>query len=225
VGIRLGSGKRWGMIIRDIMTTNVVTIPSSTSLADARRIIDAHRIRRLPVVDKGKLVGVVSRDTLDRSGPSKLTTFSMHELSYLLSKVSVKDVMKRDVVTVPPDATVEEAVTMAQSRKVGALIVVEDGRVVGIATTNDIFYKIVNPMLGIDQPGIRFSVRKWRDIADLQKILAVMAQFSPEISTIYAVKSPETGENDLIAHLTVGDSAGLIEAVRKAGFEVRPRAR
>jgi acetoin utilization protein AcuB len=53
-----------GMFIRDVMTTNVVTIPSSTSLADARRIMDAHRIRRLPVVDKGKLIGVVSRDTL-----------------------------------------------------------------------------------------------------------------------------------------------------------------
>ena len=107
------------MFIRDVMTTNVVTIPSSTSLADARRIMDAHRIRRLPVVDKGRLVGMVSRDTLDKAGPSKLTTFSMHELSYLLSKVTVKEVMKTDLVTVPPDATVEEAVTLAQSHKGG----------------------------------------------------------------------------------------------------------
>lgn len=50
------------MFIRDVMTTNLVTIPSTTSLADARRIMDAHRIRRLPVVDKGKPVGMVSRD-------------------------------------------------------------------------------------------------------------------------------------------------------------------
>jgi len=187
--------------------------------------MDAHRVRRIPVVDKGKLVGVVSRDTLDKSGPSKLTTFSMHELSYLLSKVTVKDVMKRDLVTVPPDATLEEAVTLAQSRKVGALIVVEGERVVGIATTNDIFYKIVNPMLGIDQPGIRFSVRPWRGIVDLQKILSVMAPFSPEVSTIYAMKTPETGDNDLIAHVNVGDPVGLVEALRKGGFEVRLRAR
>ena len=213
------------MFIRDVMTTNVVTIPSSTSLADARRIVDAHRIRRLPVVDKGKLVGIVSRDTLDKAGPSKLTTFSMHELSYLLSKVTVREVMKREVLTVPPDSTVEEAVTLAQSRKVGALVVVEDGRVVGIATTNDIFYKIVNPLLGIDQPGIRFSVRKWRDIADLQKMLEVMARFNPEISTLYALKSPDTGENDLIAHLSVADPVGLVDALRKSGYEVLMRSR
>ncbi len=213
------------MFIRDVMTTNVVTIPSSTSLADARRIMDAHRFRRIPVVDKGKLVGVVSKDALDRSGPSKLTTFSMHELSYLLSKVTVKEVMKRDVVTIPPEATIEEAVTMAQSRKVGALIVVENGVVVGIATTNDIFYKIVNPMLGIDQPGMRFSVRQWRDLNDIQKILAVIAPFSPQISTLYAMKAPETAENDLIVHLDVKDTPGLMEALRKSGFEVRLRAR
>jgi acetoin utilization protein AcuB len=213
------------MFIRDVMTTNVVMIPSSTSLADARRIMDAHRIRRLPVVDKGKLVGVVSRDTLDKAGPSKLTTFSMHELSYLLSKVTVKEVMKTDLVTVPPDATVEESVTLAQSHRVGALIVLENGRVVGIATTNDIFYKIVNPMLGIDQPGIRFSVRKWQGIADLQKILEVIARFNSEISTLYAMKSPDTGENDLIAHLSVLDPVGLIDALRENGFEVRMRAR
>jgi acetoin utilization protein AcuB len=213
------------MFIRDVMTTNVVTIPSSTSLADARRIMDAHRIRRLPVVDKGKLVGVVSRDTLDKAGPSKLTTFSMHELSYLLSKVTVKEVMKTDLVTVPPEATVEESVTLAQSHRVGALIVLENGRVVGIATTNDIFYKIVNPMLGIDQPGIRFSVRKWQGIADLQKILEVIARFNSEISTLYAMKSPDTGDNDLIAHLSVLDPVGLIDALRENGFEVRMRAR
>jgi acetoin utilization protein AcuB len=213
------------MFIRDVMTTNVVTIPSSTSLADARRIMDAHRIKRLPVVDKGKLVGVVSRDTLDKAGPSKLTTFSMHELSYLLSKVTVKEVMKTDLVTVPPDATVEESVTLAQSHRVGALIVLENGRVVGIATTNDIFYKIVNPLLGIDRPGMRFSVRKWRDAADLEKILGVIAQFKSEISTVYAVTHPNPEENDFIVHLNVLDAVALIDALRRSGYEVIVRAR
>ena len=213
------------MFIRDVMTTNVVTIPSSTSLADARRIMDAHRIRRLPVVDKGRLVGVVSRDGLDKAGPSKLTTFSMHELSYLLTKITVREIMKTDLVTVPPDATVEEAVALAQAKKVGTLLVVDAGRLVGITTTNDFFYKIANPILGIDEPGIRFSVHKWREIGDLQKILGIIAQFHAEIVTIYTMPHPDTGENDFVAHLRASDPVGLMDELRKGGYEVHERAR
>jgi len=213
------------VFIRDVMTTNVVSIPSSTSLADARRIMDAHHIRRLPVVDKGKLVGVVSRDALDKAGPSTLTTFSMHEISYLLSKISVKDVMRTDVVTVPPDATVEEAVALAQSKKVGALLVLENDRLIGIATTNDFFYKIANPILGIEKPGTRFSVHKWRGIADLQRILGIIGQFNVEIVTIYTTTHPDTGVHDFIAHLKGADSARLMDELKKNGFEVHERAR
>jgi len=213
------------MFIRDVMTTNVVTIPSSTSLADAGRIMEAHRIRRLPVVDKGKLVGVVSRDALDKAGPSKLTTFSMHEISYLLGKITVREIMRTDLVTVPPDATVEEAVALAQSKKVGTLLVMEGGRLVGIATTNDFFYKIANPILGIDKPGTRFSVHKWRGIADLQKILGIIDRFHAEIVTIYTMTHPDTRENDFVAHLTTPDPVGLMEDLRSNGFEVHERAR
>lgn len=213
------------MFIRDVMTTNVVSIPSSTSLTDARRIMDAHRIRRLPVIDRGMPVGMVSRDALEKSGPSKLTTFSVHELSYLLSKITVKEIMKTDLVTVPPDATIEESVALAQSRKVGALLVVENDRVVGIATTNDIFYRIVNPMLGIDQPGVRLSIHKWDGIPSLQKILGIIDQFKAEMVTFYSMVHPDTGEHDCITHVRVSDPAGLMDELRRNGFDVHERAR
>jgi len=213
------------MFISDVMTTNVVSIPSNTSLADASRIMDAHRVRRLPVVDKGKPVGVVSRDALEKAGPSKLTTFSMHEITYLLGKITVKDIMKTDLLTVPPDATVEEAVALAQSKKVGMLLVMDEGRLVGIATTNDFFYKIANPILGIDKPGTRFSVHKWHSIADLQKILGIIDRFHSQIVTVYTMPHPDTGENDLVAHLTTADPVGLMDELRKSGYEVHERAR
>jgi CBS domain-containing protein len=114
------------MIISDVMNTNVVSIASTTSLAEARRVMEAHNIRRLPVIDRAALVGIVTKDDLDKMGPSQLTTFSVDELVYLLNKITVKDVMHRDVVTVSPDATIEGAVAIAQSRKVGSMIVVEN---------------------------------------------------------------------------------------------------
>jgi CBS domain-containing protein len=63
------------MLISDLMKTNIVSIPSTTSLAEARRIMDAHSIRRLPVIDRTRLVGIVTKDDLDKMGPSQLTTF------------------------------------------------------------------------------------------------------------------------------------------------------
>jgi acetoin utilization protein AcuB len=213
------------MLIRDVMTMNVVTIPSSTSLADAKRIMDFHHLRRVPVVDKSKLVGIVSRDALDRSGPSKLTTFSIHELSYLLSKITVKEVMVTDLVTVSPDTTVEEAVALSQGRGVGSALVVEDGRLVGIATTNDFFYKIVNPILGIGKPGSRIHVHKCGRAAELAKVLNTVSRLGADVVTMFTILHPDTGEQDLTLHLNTDDASRVIQELKSLGYEVHERAR
>jgi acetoin utilization protein AcuB len=142
------------MLIRDIMTTNVVSIPSTTSLADARRIMDVHRVKHLPVIDKEKLVGMVTLNALDKAGPSAITAFSKQELNYLLSRLTVKEIMSRDLVTISPDASVEEAVALARLNKSRSLLAIENSRLVGIVTTNDFFYNVLDRMLGIDQTGV-----------------------------------------------------------------------
>ena len=139
--------------VGDVMTTNVITIPSDTSLSDARRMMESNRLRRLPVVDRGKLVGIVTKDGLEKAGPSQLTTFSVHELSYLLNKIIVRDVMRKEVLTGTPDMTVKEAVILGQSKRIGSMVVLESDKVVGIMTTNDIFYKMINPLLGLETLG------------------------------------------------------------------------
>ena len=139
--------------VGDVMTTNVVTIPSNTSLSEAKGIMDSKHFRRLPVVDSGKLVGIVTEDRLNKAGPSQLTTFSIHELAYLVNKIKVRDVMRRDVFTATPDMTIRETVALGQSRKTGSTVVLEANKVVGIMTTNDIFYKVLNPLFGIEVPG------------------------------------------------------------------------
>jgi len=213
------------MIVSDVMTTNVVTIPSSTSLADARRILDAHRFRRLPVVDRGKLVGIVTKDALDRTGPSQMTTFSMHEISYLLNKITVVEAMRREVVTVSPNATVEEAVALAQHKKVGALVVIEGDKIVGIVTTNDSFYKVLNPILGIDTPGSRIVVRGCHKGPDVEKAIAAINSTGLEITTLFTIEFPEVGKHDLVVHLASSDCTPACEAVRKLGFTIEERGR
>jgi len=213
------------MIVADIMKTNVVSIPSNTSLAEARRIMDAHHIRRLPVIDRGKLVGIVTKDALDRTGPSQLTTFSMHELSYLINKITVKEVMRREVVTVSPDTTVEQAVALAQSKQVGALIVMEGEQVVGICTTNDFFYKVLNPILGIGLPGSRIVVHNCHKGQDIEKVVATINKLNVGITNLFLIDFPEVGKHDLVLHLDTSDSSKVIAEVKKLGCPVEERQR
>ena len=213
------------MIVADIMTTNVVSISSNTSLAEARRILDAHHFRRLPIIDRGKLVGVVTKDALDRMGPSQLTTFSVHELAYLVNKVTVKEVMRREVVTVMPDATIEEAVALAQSKRVGMLVVSEGDKVVGVATTNDFFYKIFNPILGINMPGTRIAIRNCNKGSDIEKVIAVINNLKVRIANLFLIDLPEVGKHDLVVHLDIEDCTKCIEGIRELGFQVEERQR
>jgi len=213
------------MIVQDVMSTNVVTISSHTSLADARRILDAHHFRRLPVVDRGKLVGIVTKDALDRTGPSQLTTFSVHEMSYLLSKLTVEKAMRKEVVTVAPDATVEEAVALAQEKKVGSLLVVEDDRLVGIVTTNDFFYKVLNHILGIGMPGTRIVVRDCFKAPDVARVLSAVDAEGIGVTTLFTIDLSEVEKHDLIVHLDCDDCTRAIKAVKRIGYVVSERAR
>jgi len=213
------------MIVADVMSTNIVSITSNTPLVKARRIMEAHGIRRLPVVDRGKLVGIVTKDALDRMGPSKLTTFSMHELVYLLNKITVKEVMHREPVTVAPDMTVEEAVALAQSKQVGALIVMEGQRIVGICTTNDFFYRILNPILGIKLPGSRIVVRNCHKGKDIEKVVAAINKLNIGITNLFLIDFPHVGKHDLVVHLDVPDTSKVIAEVKKLGCPVEERAR
>jgi acetoin utilization protein AcuB len=213
------------MYVRDIMTTNVVTIPSSTSIADAKRIMEAHRIRRLPVVDKGKLVGIVTDRRLESVSPSKATSLTVWELSYLLDKTTVKEIMERDVVTVSPDMTAEESLALAQSNKVGALVVIENGRVVGIATTNDFFYKIVNPILGLNQPGTRIEIAGGGEAKALEKIISIVNKLGLGITTLHIEALPEATQKDVCVHVNTEDASQLISELKGKGYKVGVRQR
>lgn len=213
------------MYVRDIMTTNVVTIPSSISIADAKRIMEAHKFRRLPVVDKGKLVGIVTERKLEQVSPSKATSLSVWELSYLLDKTSVKEIMERNVVTVPPDMTAEESLAVAQSNRVGALVVVEDGKVVGISTTNDFFYKIVNPLLGLGEPGARIEVTGGGEGKALEEVISIINKRGLKITTLHILAPPEATKRDVIVHVDSEDVTQLVAELEGKGYSVKLRQR
>ena len=213
------------MNVRDIMTTNVVTIPSSTSIADAKRTMEAHHIRRLPVVDKGNLVGIVTERRLESVSPSKTTSLTVWELSYLLDKTPVGEIMEPNVITVSPDITAEESLAIAQSNKVGSLLVVEDDRVVGILTTNDFFYNIVNPILGLGQPGSRVEITGGGNGKALEEIISTINRLGLGIITLQIEQLPEAKEKDVCVHVNTDDVGQLIAELQSKGYSVGIRRR
>jgi acetoin utilization protein AcuB len=219
------------MKIRDIMTWDVVTVSSDTPIMEARKIMNAHNIQRLPVVDKGKLVGMISRDGITRASPSPASSLSVWEINYLLAKMTVKDIMSKNLVTVSPDMTVESAVALAQSKGVGALPVVEDGKLVGIVTTDDFFYKILNPMLGIGKPGIRLLIHNCgtpkciQQIMEIMDVMAVVGQNKVNILAVHSMPTVDGGEPELMLHLDNTDPAKIIKVLADNGFTAEVRER
>jgi len=207
------------------MTTNVITVASTTPVTEATEIMRVHRIERLPVVDRGKMVGIVNKDKLLRVTPSPATSVNVPELIYLLSKMKVKDVMLTHVVTATPDMTVEHAVALAQSNRVGSLPVLEDDKVVGIVTTNDFFYKILNPLLGINEPGTRVKVHGCTEAKDIQKVTEVLGKHNPRIITVGYLPHPEHGIRDLTIHFETEDVSEIIDDLSALGFLVEIRER
>jgi acetoin utilization protein AcuB len=128
------------MQIKERMTRSPITAPPEMPIQEALKLMRERGIRRLPVVDKkGKLIGIVSDRDLLHASPSDATSLSVWELNYLLSKVTLKDVMTKNVITVTPETPVQEAARIMAEKKIGGLPVVQAGKVIGIITETDLF--------------------------------------------------------------------------------------
>ena len=126
------------MFVINRMTKNPMTVTADTKVDEVAHLMKKHNFRRLPVVDDGKLVGFLSDSDLMRVAPSPATTLSRYEINSLLAKICVRDIMKKDVVSVNVDATIEEAALIMYKNKIGGMPVVSNmGAVVGVITETE----------------------------------------------------------------------------------------
>jgi acetoin utilization protein AcuB len=124
--------------VQDLMATTLVTVTPDTSVHAARALMQQRKIRHLPVLKHGQLVGIISDRLLRTVLPSPATSLSVWEVNYLLDRLTVGEVMSQFVMTVTPETLASEAVSRMLGQQVGALPVVEDGRLVGMLTRTDI---------------------------------------------------------------------------------------
>jgi len=145
------------MLIKEWMTSDVITIDEDTSMIKAFQIMKENSIRRLPVMRQGKLIGIVTDRDIKDASPSKATTLDIHELYYLLSELKIKDIIKKNIITIGPEETVEKATVKMLKQRISGLPVVDDsGSVVGIITQRDIS-KVLVSLSGIYRGGIQLA--------------------------------------------------------------------
>jgi len=164
------------MLVRDRMSKNPYTITVDTPISEAlSRMREAH-VRRFPVLDKsGKLVGVVAEKDLLYASPSPATSLSIWEIHTLLAKITVAEVMKKDTITVTEDTPVEDAARIMTDRKIGSLLVLRNGQLVGIITESDLF-KLFQELLGARKQGVRLTILLPEVKGTLAKITTAIAQ-------------------------------------------------
>ena len=144
------------MLVGERMSKPVITIEPDLPIPEALNLMKSEHIRRAPVVKNGKLVGIVSDKDLLNASPSPVTTLSIWEMNYLLSKVTVAKVMSSNVMTVTEDTPIEQAARIMADNKIGGLPVMSNGKVVGIVTETDLF-KVFLELLGARESGVRVT--------------------------------------------------------------------
>ena len=145
------------MLVKNWMSKTVITADVNDSMNKVMDLMKKHGIGMLPVMEKGKLVGIVTDRDLKRSSASDATTLEVHELLYLISKIKVENIMTKDPITVPFDFTVEEAAEVLMKNRIsGAPVTDQKGQIVGTITKGDLFRVLIS-LTGVGKRGIQFA--------------------------------------------------------------------
>jgi acetoin utilization protein AcuB len=209
------------------MTRNLVTLSSAASVAEALILCRERRIRHIPILEEGRLVGIVSdRDLRDASpalgDPERVRT---------LREIRVGDVMTREVVTVDPQDSIENAAQQMYELKIESLPVVvegpladegstvDEGELLGIVTSSDVMRALVM-LAGLPEPGCRIEVR----VPNREGILADVADKirDLEVDIVGVLSDPDrrSGSRTMVFQLATADPSSVIQSLRTAGHEV-----
>ena len=179
------------MFVINRMTKNPMTVTTDTKVDEVAHLMKKHNFRRLPVVDDGKLVGFLSDSDLMRVAPSPATTLSRYEINSLLAKICVRDIMKKDVVSVNVGATIEEAALIMYKNKIGGMPVVSNmGAVVGVITETDIFKTFVDVM-GLADGKTRITLEVTDKIGVVKDIAEIFGQAGVSIDSLITCKKED----------------------------------
>lgn len=209
------------MKVKDRMSKNVVTISLDASINEAFRLMKEKNIRRLPVMEKECLVGIITLSDLNKAAPSQATSLSIFELNYLLAKTRVKDVFspEQNLHTVGPEDFIEIAAKLMLAEQVSGLPVVQDGKLVGIITETDLFRSLID-ILGVKRPHTRIDALIADGPGGLANITGIMAARGINIINTVMYYDPTLDKYKIILRIEDLDFEPVVEELKAKNYEI-----
>ncbi|SPF32449.1 CBS domain pair family protein [Candidatus Desulfosporosinus infrequens] len=207
------------MYVRQFMTSQVFTVSPEESIADTMALMREKKITKLPVMDKGKLVGFVTDGDLREVSPSPATTLSIFELNYLIAKTPIREVAVKKVMTCHPDMQIEDAALLMREHKIGGLPVLDEGKLVGMITGTDILDAFLD-IMGFRSPGQRVVIETKDDTGVMLDLAVTIKQFEVNISS-FAVYHLKDNQVQILAHLQGERVAEVKDSLKQKGYLVR----
>jgi len=202
------------MLVGERMSRPVITVSPDDPINDVLALFRKEQIRRAPVIKNGKLVGIVTNTDLSNASPSPVTSLSVWEMHYLISKVKVRDVMTKRVITVGSDTPIEEAARIMADKKIGGLPVVNNGKVVGMITETNLF-KIFLEFMGARQKALRVTATIPDKQGALAKITHAVASAGGNFLSFGMFAGPDSSSRILTFKVEGLDTKGVKKALGK----------
>jgi acetoin utilization protein AcuB len=206
------------MLIQDVMRSDVVVVPPSARLTEILAILQRRGVRHLPVVNDGVVVGIVSDRDLKAAMLSAATARPHDTQGALCRQLTASDVMASPVITIAPMCPVEEAAQLMVTKRISALPVTADGRLVGIVTETDVLDMLVRAM-GAAEPSSRLDIVLTRG-DDLTDVVTTVEAHGLRISSLMTLADAE-GRRGLAIRVATIDPGAAIRALEAKGYVVR----
>ena len=215
------------LLVRDWMTEHLVTLSPEASVAEALTLCRKRRIRHIPILDEGRLVGIVSDRDLRDASP----TLGDPERARTLQEIRVADVMSREVITVDPQDSIENAAQQMYELKIESLPVVSEGavagagstvggeEVLGIVTSSDVMRALVT-LAGLPEPGCRIEVSVPNREGILAEVAGKIREVEVDIVSVLSDPDRRSGQRTMVFQLATADPSSVMQNLKRAGYEV-----
>jgi acetoin utilization protein AcuB len=208
------------MFVDNSMTRKVIAVHPDVVILEARETMTENGIRHLPVVDsEDRLAGIVTDRDIRSAMPSVLLDDAdSQEIRKRLARVTVKEIMTRDPVTIPPQYTIQDALLLIQKTRVGAFPVVDEtGRLKGIISIRDLVRAFIN-VLGIGEPGMLIGILVEERIGQLKQIVDAITEEKISFGSVLVARHWEEGKRAVFPYLLTNNAMRAKKKLQEMGY-------